>query len=242
MQQQNNTSLWHAFTKLNRHRRAIRDFNGTPVPDDDVREILTEAMQAPSSVNLQPYEFHWVKDPVLKKRMVAACNGQRAASSAGTLIFVVASPDIARKTAEKLLAYIDTTDALPERSKDFHRKTIKKLMRVLTIGTWPIWSPIVSLVTLLRPSMSLLPLGHLGSRSWAARNANLASQTLMLAASAKGIDSCPMEGFSASKVAAILGLPRGAVVPVAIALGYRTDDARTEPQWRRALADVIVEH
>lgn len=99
-----------------------------------------------------------------------------------------------------------------------------------------------ALVTLLRPSMSLLPLGHLGSRSWAARNANLASQTLMLAASAKGIDSCPMEGFSASKVAAILGLPRGAVVPVAIALGYRTDDARTEPQWRRALADVIVEH
>lgn len=64
----------------------------------------------------------------------------------------------------------------------------------------------------------------------------------MLAAAAKGIDSCPMEGFSASRIAGLLGLPRGTVIPVIIALGYRTPAARVEPQWRRPLADLLVEH
>ncbi|WP_277424393.1 nitroreductase family protein [Ralstonia solanacearum] len=90
--------------------------------------------------------------------------------------------------------------------------------------------------------MSLLPVGHIGSRHWAARNAIFAAQTLMLGAAAKGIDSCPMEGFSASKVVKILGLPRGSVIPIVIALGYRADDARIEARWRRPMADVVISH
>jgi nitroreductase len=64
----------------------------------------------------------------------------------------------------------------------------------------------------------------------------------MLGAAAKGIDSCPMEGFSASKIAKLLGLPRGSVIPIVIALGYRANDARIDDQWRRPVVEVVVSH
>lgn len=131
---------------------------------------------------------------------------------------------------------------LPDNSKAYYRKQVGKFQKILGLGSSAFWSPLLFLAALIRPSLSLLPVGHIGSRHWAARNAIFAAQTLMLGAAAKGIDSCPMEGFSASKVAKLLGLPRGAVVPIVIALGYRAGEARVEARWRRAISDLVVSH
>jgi hypothetical protein len=51
-----------------------------------------------------------------------------------------------------------------------------------------------------------------------------------------------MEGFNAGRVGKALGLPRGTVIPIVIALGWRRADARIEPRWRRPFSDVVVEH
>jgi len=64
----------------------------------------------------------------------------------------------------------------------------------------------------------------------------------MLAAASKGIDTCSMEGFSASEVTKLLNLQRGTVIPVIIALDYRAFDARVEARWRRKLSDTLVTH
>lgn len=238
-----NSSLWTAFLEINRRRRAIRDFDrSVGLADGDVRDILAEAARAPSSGNLQPYRFHWVRDPDMKTRLAAACNGQRAAASAAALVVVAASPQIALSTASQQLHYVEAADELPERAKAYHRKQIRMFRRVLGFGSWAVWTTLSASAALIRPTLSLLPLGHLGGRAWAARNSAYAAQTLMLAAAAKGIDSCPMEGFSASKVVDLLDLPRGTVVPVIIALGYRATDARVEAQWRRQSAEVVLEH
>ena len=242
MTTQDTSALWGAFRDLNSRRRAIRDFDGTAIPDEHVRELLAEAARSPSSGNLQPYRLHWIRDPALKGRVATACNGQRAAASAPTLIVVTASREIALDTAAQQLAYLDASADLPEPAKAYHRKQVRMFRRILNVGSWAIWTPLTALAGLLRPTLSLLPVGHLGSRSWAARNATFAAQTLMLAASARGIDSCPMEGFSAPKLAEVLSLPRGTVIPLVIALGYRSRDARVERQWRRSLSELIVEH
>lgn len=126
--------------------------------------------------------------------------------------------------------------------KAYYRKQIGKFQKVLGIGASAFWSPLLFLATLIRPTLSLLPVGPSGSRHWAARNAIFAAQTLMLGAAAKGIDSCPMEGFSAAKIAKLLDLPRGAVIPLVIALGYRAGDARIEERWRRPMSEVVVSH
>lgn len=91
MKTQDTSILWGAFQALNGRRRAIRDFDGIAIPDEHVRELLAEAARAPSSGNLQPYRFHWIRDTTLKARVAAVCNGQRAAVSASTLIVVTAS-------------------------------------------------------------------------------------------------------------------------------------------------------
>jgi nitroreductase len=242
MNTQDQSRQWAAFQATNRFRKAIRKFNPTPIPEEDVYAVLAEAAFAPSSGNLQPYQLHWVRDPILKANIARACHGQSAASSAADLIVIEASPTLGRRTAAALLAHTESAASLGANSKTYHRKQIGKFLKILGIGASAWWSPLVFLAALIRPSLSLLPLGHVGSRNWAARNATYAAQLLLLGAAAKGIDSCPMEGFSASKVAKLLNLPRGSVISVVIALGYRADDARIEERWRRPTNEVVVSH
>ncbi len=231
---------WAAFQVLNRHRRAIRKFNGTPIPEVDIQELLAEAMLAPSSGNLQPYQLHWVRSPNLKIEIAKACHGQQAASTAAEIIVISASAAIGKQTARQQLAYVEASDLLKSKSKAYYRKQLDIFNKILGIGASSFWMPLIYIASLIRPSLSLLPIGSIGSRNWAARNAIFAAQTIMLAASSKEIDSCPMEGFSAPEVAKLLGLPRGAVIPIVIALGYRANDARIETRWRRELSDVLI--
>ena len=233
---------WDGFQAANRFRRAIRKFNSTTIPEDDVYALLTEAAFAPSSGNMQPYELHWIREPALKARVAAACNGQKAAASAADFIVLVASPALGLRTANEQLAHVESSTALGADSKAYYRKQVGMFQKILGVGSSPLWSPLVSLAALIRPTLSLILIGHIGGRQWAACNAIFAAQTIMLGAAAKGIDSCPMEGFSASRLAKLLDLPRGSVIPLVIALGYRADDARIEAQWRYPTVDIVVSH
>ena len=242
MKTQDSSHTWNAFQSANRFRRAIRQFDATPIPVEEVYALLAETAFAPSSGNLQPYELHWIREPALKARIAQACNGQKAAASATDLVVIVASPELGKQTASAQLAYVKSSSTLGQDAKAYYRKQIGMFQKILGIGSSALWSPLLFLAALIRPSSSLLPVGHVGSRHWAARNAIFAAQTLMLGAAAKGIDSCPMEGFSAAKLARILDLPRGSVIPLVIALGYRADDARIDERWRRPLAKVVIPH
>lgn len=233
---------WDGFQAANRFRRAIRKFNSTTIPEGDVYALLAEAAFAPSSGNMQPYELHWIREPALKAKVAAACNGQKAAATAADFVVVVASPAMGLRTAKAQLAHVESSAALGPDSKAYYRKQVGMFQKILGIGSSAFWSPLVSLAALIRPTLSLIPIGHTGGRQWAARNAIFAAQTIMLGAAAKGIDSCPMEGFSASQVAKLLDLPRGAVIPLVIALGYRADDARIEERWRYPISDIVVSH
>ncbi|MBE8591561.1 nitroreductase family protein [Pseudomonas sp. MAFF 301449] len=233
---------WDGFQAANRFRRAIRKFNSTPIPEGEVYALLAEAAYAPSSGNMQPYELHWIRDPALQVRMALACNGQKAAASAAEFVVIVASPALGLRTAKAQLAHVEGSSVLGVDSKAYYRKQVGMFQKILGVGSSVLWSPLVALAALIRPSLSLIPIGHVGGRQWAARNAIFAAQTIMLGAAAKGIDSCPMEGFSASQVSNLLQLPRGSVIPLVIALGYRADDARIEERWRNPLSDIIVLH
>ncbi|MGX8882259.1 nitroreductase family protein [Methylovorus sp. SPW-M1] len=233
---------WSAFQFINRQRRAIRKFSGLSIPEQDVQELLAEAALAPSSGNLQPYQLHWIRSPALKAEIALACNQQQAAATAADIIVISASAAIARDTASKQLSHVELSSKFSAKSKTYYRKQMKMFNRILGIGASAWWTPLVYAATLLRPCLALLPIGNMGSRHWAARNAIFAAQTILLAAAAKGIDSCPMEGFSAVKIAQKLNLPKGSVIPIVIALGYRAEDARIEMQWRRQFNETLITH
>lgn len=49
--------------------RAIRRVRPDPIPDDDVHDILTAAIQAPNGGNAQPWHFLAVRDPDLRRQL-----------------------------------------------------------------------------------------------------------------------------------------------------------------------------
>lgn len=235
-------SNWLAFQQINRARRAIRDFAVTPVAQAELDAIVTEACLAPSSQGLQPYELHLVTTPDAKDRVAVACNGQRAARTAPCLIAVVVGPAISRQRVEQAVDYYQRSAALSEKSRSYHLKDLRLLTLLHHWLLWPFLSALRFLFAMVSPARSFLPLGPQGLRHFGARSAMLAAQNLMLAASAKGIDSCPMEGFSGPAVAKALHLPYGSTVVLVIAIGYRTASARLDPQWRREPAQMIHNH
>ncbi len=83
--------------KCIRERRDIRDFRPDPVPDSVLREILESAIQAPSSGNVQDWEFIVVKNLQAKKLLAEAALNQGFIARA-PLVIVVCS-DLGRIAA-----------------------------------------------------------------------------------------------------------------------------------------------
>jgi nitroreductase len=237
---ENTEEYWNHFKAINKDRRAYKDFDGRQIPDQDIEAILNEALLAPSSGNVQPYQIHWIKTPELKEQVAKACNGQRAATSASTLLVFVSSIQIAKKSLKDHSVYVEQSTLLTEKSKVFHRKTFKTLNNFLKFGPLVIWTPLVGFFSWFVPSISILPFGTLGVRHWTAKNTIFSAQNLLLAAVAKGYDACPMEGFNAPKIASLLNLPYGSVLPVIIALGKKSNLAHVDPQWRRPIGDAVI--
>lgn len=230
---------WRTFLQVNRDRRAIRDFDGSPIADEDVEALIGEALLAPSSGNSQPYVIHWLRDPAMKAAGAAACRNQCAARSASTLLVFVAASRFALETVSSFHDYVESTRELSEKSRDYHLRETNTRMRFLRIAPSFLWSPLHSLLTAAFPSLTLVPLGPGGVRHWAGRNALFAAQTILLAASARGLDTCPMEGFDPRKLGRILGLERGDVIAIVVALGRRRPDALIEPRWRRSFETAV---
>ena len=59
-----------AFVTVVESRRSVRKFADEPIPDEVVRRCLELALLAPTSSNLQAWEFYRVVDPE-KKRLLA---------------------------------------------------------------------------------------------------------------------------------------------------------------------------
>jgi len=233
---------WRAFQRVNQNRRAVRELDGEPIPDEDVEAVLSEALLAPSSGNSQPYVIHWVRDPARKAAAAMACRDQRAARSSSTLLVFVAAPRFALETASMFRAYVESTPELSEKSKAYHLGQLKTARMFLRIAPSIFWLPLHAFLTAVFPSLTLIPVGPAGIRNWVARSALFAAQTALLAASARGLDTCPMEGFDARKLARVLGLRRGDVIALVVALGRRQPDARIEPRWRRQLEQAVEVH
>lgn len=225
---------WKTFDRINRNRRAVKHFTRETLVDADVKDILAAARQAPSSFNLQPYELHWVRDLSVCDRMRAACKGQRAAATASAFVVVVAKWHNILETYTSFLQHVENSGLYDDRSKEYfcgRKKEIAWFPRIMPL--W-IFGWIRAIVSLFTRHLMLAPIGRSGLYQWAAKNSIFAAQTLMLAAQAKGIDSCPMEGFNPSKVAKILGEKRG-VIPVVIALGKRDPNEPLTPHWRKSV-------
>ena len=77
-------------------------------------------------------------------------------------------------------------------------------------------------------------------RDEAMRSCGIAGQTIMLAAKAMGLDSCPMIGFEADRVGELINLPEDHVIGLMIAVGKATKPAWPKP-GQLPLHEVVVQ-
>lgn len=237
-----NHDAWQVFQRVCDQRRAVRHFTGAPVADADMRAILAAAQTAPSSRNSQPYQLHWVRDAEQRGKLAKACGDQRAARGAGAFVVVVANWRSIRTTYAEMLRHVEAQPEASERSKAYHRGQAREVNWFLRIMSLRLLGALRLIASTFWPVLSLVPAGPAGLHHWATRSSLYAAQTLLLAATARGIASCPMEGFNPLQVRKALRLPHSVVIPIVIALGERASDAREEPRWRRDFATTVVVH
>ena len=226
----------HSFTnfrQLMEERRAIRIFDGSPVPEEVVRECLSLTLLTPSSSNLQPYEFYWVRSPELKPDLVRAFIGQSAARTASEIIVCVARTatwDTNRKKVIELLKSYGS-QVTPANLR-YYEVTCKIVYNQGVLGLYGLYKRIANVFLGMSRAIVRSPSSRTEMKIWAVKSAAMACQSLVLAFQAAGYDTCPMEGLDWKRIKKILKLESDAVVVMGIAVGKRSYNGVVSPRVR----------
>jgi nitroreductase len=219
----------------------VRAFLPEPVPDDVLDACFDMAILAPTSHNLECWQMIDVRDAARLAGLRHLCLDQPAATSAPHLIVAVARPDLWRIGRTKMLERIELEKAKPGLSKQFQEFLPlfeKKYSLIIPLmfndGPFHVLAPLkifLAWCTAWRRPMMRGPFGRTEQELWAVKTAALACENFMLALTAHGYDSCPMEGFDEPRTRRLLGLPRAARIVMVIAAGRRAEGG-TIPQIR----------
>ena len=236
-----------SVTEAIQHRRSTRVYTEETIDPEKVRQCLVNASLAPTSSNLQLWEFYHITDKNTLKDLAKACFNQNAAKTAQQLVIVVTRKDLWRQRAKANIAFLNKafdkpnlSDRMLKRKKqatDYYTKVIPTIyFDVLGIlGFLKYWA--FQLVGLFRPIYRQTRLSDM--RIVAHKSAGLAAQNFMISMAAIGYDTCPMEGSDTLRVKKILNLPRGAEINMVIGCGIR-DEAKGiyGPRFRVPFEDV----
>jgi nitroreductase len=80
-----------------------------------------------------------------------------------------------------------------------------------------------------------------GAKSWSYKQTSIAAATFIYAAAAKGLATCPMEGFDQEAIKKALGLSDRYSVAIVVSVGYPKDGAKPRASGRRPPTEVFFE-
>ncbi len=196
------------LTALNR-RYATKQFDASRSISKGDWDIIEQSLVlTPSSFGLQPWKFLVVNDPAIRAELQPESWGQSQVTEASHFIVLAARTDL---TAADI-------DAWVTRMAEVQGKTTDAV------------APLRGMIAGFAEAKSCEE-----RHQWNVRQVYIALGQLMTTAALLDIDTCPMEGISASSYDRILGLERsGYATVVACALGYRaeSDKYATTPKAR----------
>lgn len=205
------------FEHIARTRRAVRKFLPDPLPPGILDRLLDAARWAPSGYNLQPAHFIVVEDAEQKKKLRAACMDQKQITEAPASVVFVGDRDVLQNNFHAMMEHEEKAGAMNEG----YKKALHKFVP-LAFGTGPVgigWMWKATLPPLLRLGMATPELPAVYRRYWVAKQVMLSAMNFMLAATAAGLGTCPMEGFDEGRVKKALGIPRKMVVVLVVPVG-----------------------
>jgi len=224
-------------------RRAIREYDGKPIPEDIMRDCLGDATLAPSSLNLQTYQLYWVRDPVKRKALAKACLAQPAAKSAGELVVAVARGDLWEVNLKKLVSIMtnDGEKPLPGPVDDYYHRIVPMVLKNDRFGFNNLIRRGLYWYKGRKAAITRTPVNRGDHRVYAHIQSSLAAQTLMLSLTAHGYDSCPIGGMDALRIRKILDLPAQAEITMVISAGRGKPEGLYGERIRLPTGDLIKE-
>ena len=238
--------MWEEFIEATRARRSVRKFSEKQISEQDMNDVIDAGLVAPNSSNLQPWEFVWIRSPENKKRIIKACLNQSAARTAQEFVACIARWDRWDETRQEMADWLKTQPNIPKPVQMYYNGLAKTLYSQGPADIAGRMRNITSTFAGLNRPVPRGPNGREDMRVWAVKSTALACENMMLAAKAKGFDSCPMEGNDPLVVGDICGLKRSKWkktwdVPMVISFGYSTDRGTWGAQWRRDRSKVVRE-
>jgi nitroreductase len=173
-------------------RRATPSFDGTPIPPEDLKQILEAGLSAPSGYNMQPWRFIVVQSPEQKKRLRAASYNQAKVEEASAVIVACGDADGWRKDLD-LMLQLGREGGMPESYAAQARSSVPNYLSSFSSEQM---------------------------RAWLNKQVMLAFTHMLLMAEVMGYDTAPMEGFEQDKVHEVLRLPLSYWVVALLAVGH----------------------
>ncbi len=197
-------------------RYATKKFDANrEVSSKDIETLLEAIQLTASSYGLQPYEIIVVKDSATREKLKAASWNQTQITDSSEVIVFANKTHITSSYLDSYLLDMATTRNLKVEDLD----GLKGMLE--------------STIMKLNPEDQSI---------WAAKQAYIALGNLLSAAANLKIDTCPMEGFDATKYDELLNLKeKGLTTAVIVTVGYRSEDDHTQfaAKVRKSKEDLI---
>jgi len=172
-------------------RRATPSFDGSPIPDVDLRKILEAGLKAPSGYNMQPWRFVVVRTPEQRRRLRIASFNQAKVEEASVVIVACGDADGWRTGDMEEMLRLGRENGMPENYAEQAKVNIPNYLG-----------------------------NHPNLPAWLNKHVMLAFTSMMLMAEVLGYDTAPMEGFESNKVSEVLKLPLSYQVVALLAIGH----------------------
>ena len=196
--------------ELFHNRRSVRAYlPGREIPVETLRELFGLVALSPSSYNLQPWEFVVVKGGEGKERLFSCSKGNSHILSSSATAIA--------------LGKLDATDD----SKKIFDDRIAKGQK--TESDRPAYEKAIARISSSNEN----------ARLWATRSTSLAAMTLMYAATALGLATCPIEGFDEECVREKFGIPANREIVMLVTLGYEDGSKATTRGYRKPVEQIV---
>lgn len=209
-------------------RRSIRKFSDVIVPPEIIEKALDAALLAPNSSNLQTWQFFWINSEDNKKNMIPICLGQNGAKTAKEFVVAVASPSLWKKTTQDILKQPVSPNA-EKLFKQYYQKLIPFNFGYQFLA--PIKWLLYNVIGIFRPMMRH-PWSWNDREIVCVKSTALACENFMLAITAQGYDTLPMEGFDEYRLKNFLHLKFSDRVVMVIAIGKKIPGSEWGERFR----------
>ncbi|EJN58814.1 nitroreductase family protein [Halogranum rubrum] len=204
------------FDEVIETRRSVHQYTDEDIDDETLEAIFEQVRYAPSSFDLQPWEFLVVRDDDNLTRLQEVANGQETVGESAATVVVLGNTDPSAHADRVFDDWLNKGYIPSEDVRD-------NLLGVVE-------------------NMSSMPDEE--RRLWTTRSTSLAAMALMHAAWNEGVASCPMEGFDADALVDEFDIEEGYEPVMLVTLGYAPEEApdQEKPRKLRRPVDEIVHY